>query len=180
MNKKVKYILVLLVSVVSIGICAKAFVPEHLNKISAVTSAPPAQTNPVTTDSKDAIKLEQKVADSIKTTINYTDPLVIVGNPNEFLNRQVHVAARFDKFSTLGLDYKPAMRSSETYISFLIMRSDTDKNIPLPEMKLFLKRKSAEKLVDLKEGDKVEFTGMVFSNALGDVWIDVDTLAKIK
>lgn len=178
MNKKISYILVLLVSVVSIGICAKAFVPENI--LSAVTSAPPAQTEPVTTEPKDALKLEQKVSDSIRTGVNYTDPLIIVGNPEGFLNKQIHVAARFDKFSTLGLDYKPAMRSSETYISFLIMRSDTDKNIPLPEMKLFLKRTSAEKLVDLKEGDKVEFTGTVFSNALGDVWVDVDALAKLK
>ena len=62
----------------------------------------------------------------------------------------------------------------------MIFRPDTDKNIPLPEMKLFLQRKSAEKFIDLKENDKVQFSGIVFSNALGDVWVDVDTLAKVK
>ena len=60
------------------------------------------------------------------------------------------------------------------------MRPDTDKNIPLPEMKLFLRRTDAEKLIDLKENDKVQFSGVVFSNALGDVWVDVDKLEKIK
>ena len=47
-------------------------------------------------------------------------------------------------------------------------------------MKLFLKRTDAEKLIDLKENDKVQFSGVVFSNALGDVWVDVDKLSKVK
>ena len=178
MNKRINYIIVSLIAIVSIGICAKAFVPENL--ISAITSAPPAQTKPATTEQKEAIKLDQNDTTVPRQNIRYTDPLVIVGNPSLFLNKHINVAARFNKFSTLGLDYKPAMRSSETYISFLILRSDTDKHIPLPEMKLFLKRTAAEKLVDLKEGDKVEFSGNVFSNALGDVWVDVDNLAKLK
>ena len=32
------------------------------------------------------------------------------------------------------------------------------------------------KAYDLKEGDIVQFTGNVFSNALGDAWIDVETI----
>ena len=88
--------------------------------------------------------------------------------------------AKFDKFSTLGLDYKPAMKSSEEYISFLIKRDDTTYNIPLSEMKLFLKRSVAEKFIDLKTNDEIEIKGNVFSDALGDAWVDVEELKIIK
>ena len=88
--------------------------------------------------------------------------------------------AKFDKFSTLGLDYKSAMRSSEDYISFLIKRDDTSYDIPLSELKLFLKREEAEKHLDLKTDDLIEIEGKVFSDALGDAWIDITKLTVIK
>lgn len=111
---------------------------------------------------------------STKTYIN-VNPLDIVARPNFYLNKNVKIKAKFDKFSTLGLDYKPAFRSSEDYISFLIQRPDvTDHNIPLSEMKIFLKRSEAEKHIDLDAGDEIEFCGKVFSTALGDIWMDVD------
>lgn len=84
--------------------------------------------------------------------------------------------AKFDKFSTLGLDYKPALKSSDDYISFLIKRNDTQHSIPLSEMKLFLKRDVAEKFIDLKSDDMVYIEGTVFSDALGDAWVDVSKL----
>ena len=46
-------------------------------------------------------------------------------------------------------------------------------------MKLFVKRGFAEKYIELKEGDSIQFSGVVFSNALGDVWVDVDKLDKL-
>ena len=102
--------------------------------------------------------------------------LDIVANPSKYLHKNIIIKGKFDKFSTLGLDYQPAMRSSEKYISFLIQRPDvTDHNIPLSEMKIFLKKEIAEKNIDLDAGDEVEFTGRVFSTALGDAWMDVDT-----
>jgi lysyl-tRNA synthetase class II len=101
------------------------------------------------------------------------NPLAVVAYPQRFLNQQVRIKGKFDKFSTLGLDYAPAMRSSEQYISFLIQRPDVyDHNVPLSEMKIFMTREVAEKNIDLNSGDIVEFTGKVFSNALGDVWVD--------
>ena len=101
--------------------------------------------------------------------------LDMVAAPSKYLNKTVTVKGKFDKFSTLGLDYAPAMRSSEDYITFLIQRPDiTDHNIPLSEMKVFLKRAEAEKHIDLNAGDEIEFTGKVFSNALGDVWMDAE------
>lgn len=104
-----------------------------------------------------------------------TKPLDIVANPTQFLNKKVKIRAKFDKFSTLGLDYKPAYKSSEKYITFLIKRDDVINHIvPLSEMKNFLDRDIAEKYIDLKPGDEIEYFGTVFSDALGDTWINVD------
>ena len=90
------------------------------------------------------------------------------------LESNIKVTGKFDKFSTLGLDYEPAMRSSDKYIAFLIQRPDvSDHNLPLSEMKCFLPREEAEKYIELNSGDRVEFYGTVFSNALGDIWVDV-------
>lgn len=108
------------------------------------------------------------------------NPLDLVARPNFYLNKNVKIRAKFDKFATLGLDYKPAMRSSEKYISFLIQRPDVyDHNIPLSELKIFLNRTEAEKHIDLNSGDVIEFQGKVFSTALGDPWMDVDKFTVI-
>ena len=111
------------------------------------------------------------------TSITYTpvNALDVVAAPETFLNKNITVKGKFDKFSTLGLDYQPAYKSSEEYITFLIQRDDVkDHNIPLSEMKIFLKRPEAEKHIDLNAGDEIEFSGKVFSIALGDVWIEAD------
>lgn len=107
--------------------------------------------------------------------VEYTNvaALEIVNKPASYMNKNVKINAVFNKFSTIGLDYKPAMRSSKDYISFLIKRDDVkDHVIPLSELKIFIKRDKAEKLVDLETGDKIEIKGKVFSNALGDAWMD--------
>ena len=44
---------------------------------------------------------------------------------------------------------------------------------------IFLNRTEAEKHIDLNSGDIIEFTGKVFSNALGDPWMDVDKFTVI-
>lgn len=111
----------------------------------------------------------------------FVKPIQIVQNPSKFLNQNIKMNATFDKFSTLGLDYKKALRESKDYIGFLIQRDDVlDHNIPLSEMKLFLKRDYAEKFIDLETGDRIEITGQVFSDALGDAWIDVNNIAVLK
>ena len=93
----------------------------------------------------------QPVSAQIQTSQGiYVKPLTVVNSPSTYLNKSIILNAKFDKFSTLGLDYKPAMKSSEDYISFLIKRDDTGFNIPLSEMKLFLKRDVAEKFIDLR------------------------------
>ncbi len=103
-------------------------------------------------------------------------PIDLVNNPSAYIHRRVSMTAKFAKFSTLGLDYNRAMRSSDNYISFLFLRDDAINNIPLSELKMFINRKTAEKLPDIDEGDTVKVTGTVFSNALGDVWFDAESL----
>lgn len=117
----------------------------------------------------------QQVAAS--TRVNALD---VVANPTRFLNKTITVQGKFDKYSTLGLDYAPAMRSSEQFITFLIQRDDVrDHNVPLSEMKIFMKRAEAEKHIDLNAGDEIEFTGKVFSDALGDAWVDAEKFTVI-
>lgn len=106
--------------------------------------------------------------------------LELVSNPYKYLRRNVRIKGKFDKFSTLGLDYPPAMRAHDKYISFMIQRPDiTNHNIPLSEFKIFIKKELAEKHIDLDAGDEVEFTGKIFSTALGDPWMDVDDFKVI-
>jgi len=108
-------------------------------------------------------------------------PLDLVHNPNNFLNKDIKMTANFHKFSTLGLDYDKAMRSSKDFISILIKRPDVpDKyTIPLSEMKIIMKRDAAEDLLDMESGDKVEISGKVFSSALNDPWIEVYELNNL-
>lgn len=120
----------------------------------------------------------QKVLTQKAPSASYEEvsSIAIVANPTKYLNKHVKIKAKFDKFSTLGLDYKPAFRSSEKFITFLIKRDDVkDHTIPLAELKNFLNRDTAEKYIDLKSGDEIEYTGVVFSDALGDAWLNVDS-----
>ena len=111
----------------------------------------------------------------------YALPLAIVANPRAYLGKNIKFKAKFDKFATLGLDYKPAFRSSEKYITFLIQRDDVrDHDIPLSELKIFLTRTEAEKHIDLNSGDEIEVYGRIFSTALGDACMDVDKFTVLK
>lgn len=145
----------------------------------------PAKTAPAPIKKGATTTLPAKPGKPVVTTPvqNYTyvpvKPLDLVAHPNAFLNKRIKIQAKFDKFSSLGLDYKPAMRSSQKYITFLICRDNVTNVIPLSELKNFLKREVAEKNIDLETGDVVEYSGLVFSNALGDVWLEVEDFKVI-
>lgn len=126
--------------------------------------------------SKAPVTIQKTVANSNSNVVyEQANSLDIVANPTKYLNKKVKIKAKFDKFSTLGLDYKPAFRSSEKYITFLIKRDDvTDHTVPLSELKNFIDRETAEKYIDLSSGDEIEYSGTVFSNALGDAWLNVE------
>lgn len=131
-----------------------------------------------TAEPQAVIELNRDVV--VKEASVLVSPVDVVKNSSIYLNKTVKFNARFDKFSTLGLDYPPALRKAEEYISFLIYRDDTSFDIPLSEMKLFMKRDDAQKFIDLKSKDKVQVSGKVFSNALGDAWIDVINMEIVK
>lgn len=151
--KKVKISTFLIMVSISIGLCTNTIVK---------TPAQPVKNN----------QSAEKISNVVYEPVNSLD---VVAHPSKYLNKHVKIKAKFDKYSTLGLDYKPAFRSSEKYITVLIKRDDvTNHTIPLSEMKIFLKREEAEKYVDLSSGDEIEFQGYVFSNALGDIWIEVE------
>lgn len=136
-------------------------------------------TNPFIPETTRQIASTQKTV-APQVTYMMVDPVDMVNNPMKYLNKDVKFKAKFDKFATLGLDYKPAFRSSEKFITFLIQRGDvTTHNVPLSELKIFLDRKEAEKHIDLNSGDEIEVSGHVFSNALGDVWMDAKQFVVI-
>ena len=139
---------------------------------------------PVTPIKKNGATTSTTKSSVVTPTQTYTyapvKPLDLVAHPNAFVNKRVKIRAKFDKFSSLGLDYKPAMRSSQKYITFLICRDNTTNVIPLSELKNFLKREVAEKNINLETGDIIEYSGLVFSNALGDVWLEVEDFKVIQ
>lgn len=120
----------------------------------------------------------------VKTTVyasQKVSPVDVVNCPSKYLNKTITFDADFVTYSALGLDYKPALRESTKYIGVLIKRDDVkDHVIPLSEMKLFLSREVAEKNSELENGDKIRITGTVFSNALGDPWIDIKTFNVVQ
>ena len=142
--------------------------------ILALTFGIGISVNAISANNNGSLNLENPIE---TTSVSYAavNPLDVVNRPDFYINKNIKIKAKFDKFSTLGLDYKPAFRSSEDYISFLIQRPDVlDHNIPLSELKIFLKRSEAEKHIDLDSGDEIEFSGRVFSSALTDAWMDAD------
>lgn len=161
MINKIKTALILVTLSLGLGISTQAV-------IKAPSATPAAAQKPIVT------------ATTNTPTYIKVNALDVVANPLKYLNKHVLITAKFDKFSTLGLDYKPAFRSSEKYISFLIKRDDvTNHTVPLSEMKIFMKRDEAEKYIDLNSGDVIEFGGLVFSNALSDAWIEVEKFKVI-
>lgn len=128
-----------------------------------------------TVEAKVKTSPEKPVVNS-QVNVEEVRALDVVQNPTKYLNKKIKIKAKFDKFSALGLDYKPAFRSSEDYITFLIKRDDVvNYVVPLSEMKNFLPRTLAEKYIDLKPGDEIEYVGTVFSDALSDAWVEVET-----
>ena len=118
---------------------------------------------------------------AFETRCSLVDPVDLVEKPADYLDKYVFIKAVFDKYTTLGLDYKPAMRDSKDFISFLIVRPDVKSKkyrIPLSELKLIISRKIAEKYTNLDTGDKIQIYGKVFSTALNDPWLEVDHIVS--
>jgi hypothetical protein len=101
--------------------------------------------------------------------------------PHDYLNKNVRFSAIFASFSTLPLDYKPAMRPAKSHVGLLVYRPNS--KIPYSEIKLAMpmpKEKEPENkvLMDLHDGDTVEITGKEFATPLDEPWLDVLRLKK--
>lgn len=136
-----------------------------------------------TKDDKSENKAEAKPTPlpPIENVVNVTTDQ-LVDKPQDFLNKNVKFTAKFFMYSSLALDYKPAMRSSRTNLSFLVLRPEA--HIPYAEIKLAMalpKEKDPETLVlaSLKDGDQIEVIGKVFATPLDEPWIDVLRLKKL-
>jgi hypothetical protein len=109
-------------------------------------------------------------------------PIDLVRQPGTYLNKNVRFKATFNSFASLGLDYKPALRDSKDYVSMLVLRPDVAPTfkIPMSELKLFYPRKKSDAVVHLDAGDTIEITGTLFSQALGEPWVDVQELVIVQ
>ncbi|MDR3614486.1 MAG: hypothetical protein P4L53_13070 [Candidatus Obscuribacterales bacterium] len=101
--------------------------------------------------------------------------------PHDYLNKNVRFSAIFASFSTLPLDYKPAMRPAKSHVGLLVYRPNS--KIPYSEIKLAMpmpKEKEPENkvLMDLHDGDTVEIVGKEFATPLDEPWLDVLRLKK--
>ncbi|HEY9775531.1 MAG TPA: hypothetical protein V6C81_17325 [Planktothrix sp.] len=170
------------------GICSLLAASSPLMQSSAWAAKP--------VDSKSADKKADKKGDSKsdkKSEAKTPEPVIenvidvttdeLVDKPHEYLNKNVRFKALFHAFSSLALDYKPAMRSSKNYLSFLVFRPNGSK-VPYSELKLAMatpKEKDPENqlLISLKENDELEITGHVFGTALDEPWVDVLKLKRL-
>lgn len=112
------------------------------------------------------------------------EPILIgtlLNNPSNFIDKKIKFRGKFSSFTTLALDYNPAMRNSKDYISICIFRPDS--NIPLSELKLAYPVKDAKEdsvIKELEEGDLLEIYGKVFSAALDEPWVDIIVMKRIQ
>jgi hypothetical protein len=106
----------------------------------------------------------------------------LVDKPHEFLNKNVKFTAKFFAFTTLPLDYKPAMKSSKTHLGLLVLRPES--RTPFSELKIAMpmpkeKDPANSLLTSLKDGDVVEITAKVFGTPMDEPWVDVLRLKRI-
>ncbi len=146
---------------------------KKVNSTAAKDTKTPEKNNAVTETKAD----DAQIANAVSVT---TEDLV--NKPQEYLNKTVKFDAKFASFSTLALDYKPALRSSRNYLSFLVYRPNN--HVPFSEIKLAMlipKEKDPEThlLQTLKENDLLEITGHVFACPLDEPWLDVLKIKKL-
>lgn len=131
-------------------------------------------------------KTEDKKEEPKKVEINENEfePVLIgalLEKPFDYVSKKIKFRGKFSSFTTLALDYPPALRKSKDYISICIFR--TDSMIPLSELKLAYPVKDAKEnpvIRDLEEGDLLEIYGDVFSAALDEPWVDIAHIKKLE
>ena len=152
--------------------------------LSLIIVGPEAKAKKQIKTSKDSeAKTKEKKK---KQEINESEfePLLLgslLDKPQNYIGRKIKIKGKFSSFTTLALDYEPALRKSKDYISICLFRPDS--MIPLSELKLAYPVKDAkedEVIHDLEEGDLVEINGQVFSSALDEPWVDIVSIKMIE
>jgi hypothetical protein len=104
----------------------------------------------------------------------------LVSEPAKFLGKRIVIEGEFYSFSTLALDYEPAMRNSKDFIGLVLARPDQTE-IPLVELKIAAALKTfKEKNINLEHGNKLAIRGKVYAVALGEPWLDVEEISLIE
>lgn len=108
-------------------------------------------------------------------------PLVdLVSEPAKYLGKKIVLEGEFYAFSTLALDYEPAMRNSKDFIGIVLARPDHEE-IPLVELKLAAPLKIfKDNSISLEHGHKVLVKGKVYAVALGEPWIDIEEFSVVE
>lgn len=120
-------------------------------------------------------------ATSAEKAYKTVTPLELVQSAEKYVSKRVTFEGTFSSFSSLGLDYKPAMRASKEFVSLLILRPDVSHHkIPLSELKVFYPREKSETVMNLEAGDVIAIQGTVFSAALRDPWVDAQTITVVR
>ena len=109
-----------------------------------------------------------------------TELVDLVSEPSKFLGKKIVLEGEFYSFSTLALDYEPAMRSSKDFIGLVLARPDQTE-IPLVELKIAAALKTfKDKNLNLEHGNKLAIRGKVFAVALGEPWVDVEEISLVE
>ena len=109
-----------------------------------------------------------------------TELVDLVSEPSKFLGKKIVIEGEFYSFSTLALDYEPAMRSSKDFIGLVLARPDQSE-IPLVELKIAAALKSFKaKNINLEHGNKLAIKGKVYAMALGEPWLDVEEISLLE
>ncbi len=140
------------------------------------------QLNAFSSEKKSEKKEEEKK--KIEIVESEFNPVLLgslLETPDSFIGKKIKFRGKFSSFTTLALDYEPALRKSKDYISLCIFRPDT--KIPLSELKLAYPLNEAKEnpvIKEIEEGDLIEFYGQVFSSALGEPWVDIVSLKDLQ
>lgn len=180
MNKQIFRAATLTVAMMAVAVTGI----RPLHAAPAAPAAKPATTKPAEkTSEKAPEKVTKTTPEPVIENVQSVNAEQLVDKPHDYLNKNVKFTANFFAFTSLALDYKPALRPAKTHLSFLILKDNS--HIPLSELKLAMaipKEKDAENtlLAKLKDGDQLEITGKVFNTALDEPWVDVLRLKLLK
>ncbi|MBI2812239.1 MAG: hypothetical protein HYX67_15615, partial [Candidatus Melainabacteria bacterium] len=142
MNKQIFRAATLTVAMMAVAVTGI----RPLHAAPAAPAAKPATTKPAEkTSEKAPEKVTKTTPEPVIENVQSVNAEQLVDKPHDYLNKNVKFTANFFAFTSLALDYKPALRPAKTHLSFLILKDNS--HIPLSELKLAMaipKEKDAE------------------------------------